>query len=124
MIVKGKIGADEITGAGLSDPRVLDLSRRIRLVDDAAISARFPSERFAVVTLTTRDNRSFQSGLTEAHGGPLNPLSDQEIDAKFNELTGMLGESRRQSLKQAVHAVEAGPSSLADLIASQVVETK
>jgi 2-methylcitrate dehydratase PrpD len=116
MIRKGKIGADEITGPGLSNPMVLDLSKRIRLVADPAICERFPAERFAIVSLTTRDGNTFTSGMTEAHGGPANPLSDVEIDAKFDELAGMLRASRRQSVRQAIHDVSTGPSGLADLI--------
>ncbi|TWF58771.1 MmgE/PrpD family protein [Neorhizobium alkalisoli] len=116
MIRKGKIGADEITGPGLSDPAVLELSRRIRLVADPAICARFPAERFAIVSLTTRDGSTFTSGMTEAHGGPANPLSDAEIDTKFDELAGMLRASRRHSVRQAIHDVSTGSSGLADLI--------
>lgn len=122
MILKGRIGADEITGDGLRDPAVLDLSRRIRLVDDAAISARFPAERFAVVSLTTRDNRTFRSEPTEAHGGPANPLSDEEIDIKFGALTRGLGEERQRDIKAAGEAPDDGPSRLRDLILAEVAK--
>ena len=43
--------AADVDGATLSDPAVLALSRRVRLVEDAALSARFPAERLAQVSL-------------------------------------------------------------------------
>jgi 2-methylcitrate dehydratase PrpD len=102
MIVRGRIGADEITGEGLHDAAVFDLSSRIRLVEDPAICARFPAERFAVVTLTTKDGRTLRSDWVEAHGGPANPLSDEEMFTKFRTLTNHLDEGRRVGIEQRV----------------------
>lgn len=102
MIVRGRLGASEITGEGLADRAVLDLSLRTRLIADEAISARFPAERFAVVTLTTRDGRSFESLLSGVRGGPDAPLTDDEIIMKYRSLAAQLGDRRRDAIESMV----------------------
>ncbi|MCJ8143314.1 MmgE/PrpD family protein [Ancylobacter sp. A5.8] len=118
MILRGRIGADEITGAGLRDTEVLDLSSSIRLVEDPQICARFPAERFAVVSLGTRDGRRFTSEWTKAYGGPENPQSDAEISAKYRALAGQLGDNRRQAIETMIAGMGAGApaADLADLV--------
>lgn len=122
MILRGRIGADEITGAGLRDAEVLDLSSRIRLVEDPAICARFPAERFAIATLETRDGRSFTSGWTEAHGGPNDPLSEDEISAKYRALAQQLGDNRRQAIETLIGGFGAGAPEPAEDLAELVLE--
>ncbi|HEY9213075.1 MAG TPA: MmgE/PrpD family protein [Ancylobacter sp.] len=124
MILRGRIGADEITGAGLRDTEVLDLSSRIRLIEDTEICARFPAERFAVLSLTTKDGQRFTSEWTQANGGPQNPLSDAEISAKFQSLAGRLGDNRRQAIETLVMGFGEGTSAsdLADLVLEPIGE--
>lgn len=120
MILRGRIGADEITGNGLTDKAVLELARRITLIEDPEICARFPAERFAVAKLLTKDGRSFESDWVEARGGPANPLSEEEIRTKFRDLTTHLGEARSRAIESAVAALGTGlpkpAAPLADLI--------
>lgn len=118
MILRGRIGADEITGAGLKDEAVLDLSARIQLVEDPAICARFPADRFAVVTLTTHDGRRVASEWTEAHGGPNDPLSDMEVSAKYQALAARLGANRRKAIETLVAGFGGGApaTDLPDLV--------
>jgi 2-methylcitrate dehydratase PrpD len=120
MILRGRIGADEITGGGLKDGAILDLSARIKLIEDPAICARFPAERFAVATLRTQDGRTVRSDWVEAHGGPANPLSDDEIQEKFRSLTTHLGDARSRAIESTIASLGKGPAksvaALADLI--------
>lgn len=122
MILRGRIGADEITGDGLKDPEILELSARIRLMEDPAICVRFPAERFAVATLRTRDGRTVQSDWVEAHGGPANPLSDDEIGRKFRHLTMHLGDARRTAIESTIAALGVGPAKSAAGFADLILE--
>ena len=54
-LVHGRVGAADIDGAALADPAVRALSSRVRLVEDPGLSARFPAERLAQVSLRLRD---------------------------------------------------------------------
>ena len=96
------MAAADVDGETLTDPAVLALSRSVRLVEDAALSARFPAERLAQVTLRLRDGTVRTSDVLPARGGPDDPLTDAELSAKFHELAdGPLG-SRAAGLEQAL----------------------
>lgn len=105
MIVHGRIGAAEITGRGLTDPTVLEVSRNLRLTEDAGFTARFPAERLAVATIRSRDGRSFTSAPTPARGNPENPLSADQIGTKFRALAERLGTARVVAIEAAVAAL-------------------
>jgi 2-methylcitrate dehydratase PrpD len=105
MIVHGRIGAADITGHGLSDPAVLAVSRGLRLTEDAGFTARFPAERLAVATIRTHDGRRVTSAPMPARGNPENPLSVEEIEAKFRALAARLGPARVAAIEAAVAAL-------------------
>lgn len=86
LLVHGKVGAAEIDGDGLRDPRVLRLSDLIELVEEPRYSNLFPAERWAEVEIETTDGRVLSSGPAVARGSAENPLSDTEISAKFHAL--------------------------------------
>ncbi|MBT9288618.1 MmgE/PrpD family protein [Prosthecodimorpha staleyi] len=121
-ILRGRVGADEIVGAGLTDAAVLALSERIRLVVDPEIEARFPAERFAVVTLTTRDGRTVTSPWTVARGGPLNPLDSTEIVEKYRSSTAHLGPVRAHLIENTVLALGTGLAHAVDHLRDLVLE--
>lgn len=98
LLVKGRIGPKEITGAGLSDPEVAALLPRITLREDARYSQRFPEGRWSDVTVTLRDGRVFRSGEVNARGGPEAPMALDEVEAKFHVMTADLPAPRRAAL--------------------------
>lgn len=106
MIVRGRIGAAEITGPGLADPAIQAMSQRLIVQEEPAFTARFPAERLANARVTTGDGRVFDSGPTVARGNPDNPLSDAEIMAKFHSLAAPLQEGRAQAIADYVRAMD------------------
>jgi 2-methylcitrate dehydratase PrpD len=122
MILRGRIGADEITGDGLKDVAVLALAARIKLLEDPDICARFPAERFAVATLQTTDGRTVRSEWVEAHGGPQNPLSDDELRDKFRTLTTHLGDDRSRAIENAIASLGTGAAKNAAFLADLILE--
>ena len=108
-LVRGTLGVDEVAGSGLSDPRVLTMADRIELVEDPALSSRFPKERIARVTITLDDGTVLESSDTAAPGDPENPLSDAAITTKFEDLAApILGAARTSAVKQALAALDGG----------------
>ncbi len=101
-LVRGGLVPEDIAGDALTDDRVLAVSRKIRLVDDPALSARFPAERYARIRVELADGRIVESGTLPARGDAETPLSDDEITAKFHALAdGPLG-SRANLIEQLV----------------------
>lgn len=98
MLVRGRIGPDDISGAGLSDPAVAEVLPRIFLHEAAHHSERFPAGRWSDVTVTLRDGRQLASGDVHARGGPEDPMEMQEIEAKFLTMASALGTERAATL--------------------------
>lgn len=108
-LVHGKVGMAQVDGAGLSDEAVLKLSHAIELVEDEAMSARFPAERMARVIVGLSDGRSLDSGILTAPGDPEDPLSDEDLAVKFDSLAGgILGAERATEIKTRVASLGPG----------------
>jgi len=118
LLVHGRLGEAEIAGAGLSDAAVLRLAARTELAEDAALTARFPAERWARVRLRLTDGRELVSDPATARGDPDSPLTDWEIQAKFRTLaTPILGAPTVARIESAVAALpEGGYEELLDLV--------
>jgi len=85
-LIYGNVGPDRLDDTGLADERVLALARRVHLEEDPALTARFPAERYARVTITTLEGATFHSGETPAAWGPEAPPGDDALRQKFRTL--------------------------------------
>jgi 2-methylcitrate dehydratase PrpD len=102
-LVRGRVGVAEIEGPGLADPEAARLVAATTVQESAAYNTRFPADRWGEVTVILRDGRRLASGPRNARGGPENPLSEDEIIAKYRDYAGAsLGASRAQALETAV----------------------
>lgn len=98
MLVHGRIGPDEITGAGLNDPQVAALLPRISVHEAVRHSERFPEGRWSDVTLELKDGRRLASGDVNARGGSEAPMDMHEVEAKFHIMASALPEPRRRAI--------------------------
>lgn len=102
-LVRGQVGAGEVTGAALNDRAILRLADDVELVEDAGYSRRFPAERWAHVTFVLHDGTEMTSAPAIARGNPENPLSDTEILEKYQLLAvPVLGTERAEAIRRAV----------------------
>jgi 2-methylcitrate dehydratase PrpD len=105
-IVFDRVGADEIDRRGLTDPQVARLVAATTATEDAEFVQRFPAERWARVRISLRDGRRLVSAPARAPGNPENPLSDDELRAKYRELAApVLGTERTARIEHAVAAL-------------------
>ncbi len=105
-LVHGRIGAAEISTAGLRDPEVLRLSQGMALSQDADYDALFPAERWARVVLTLKDGRKLASKPAVARGSAENPLNDSEILEKFHaQCIPVLGVERSEAVSALIEAL-------------------
>jgi len=83
----------------LFDPRIRRLLGLIEVVADAEIDAMFPGTKRAVATIDTTDGRQFTATVDHAKGSPQNPMSDEELIAKFTaNAEGVMSEARRDEI--------------------------
>jgi len=103
-LVRGRLGAEEIT-TGLLDDEIRSLSTRVVITEDEVHNDEFPARRFARVTLQLRDGRRLTSEDTEPRGDPRGELAvgDDEVRVKFRELARpVLGSDRASEIEDAV----------------------
>lgn len=106
-LVRGKLGPADIDGLALRDSAVLDMAKRVRLIEDPALSARFPAERYARARIRLGDGRMLESATLSAHGDCDTPLSDEQITAKFMEAAQpTLGRADAISLVEAAEGLD------------------
>ncbi|TMI10715.1 MAG: MmgE/PrpD family protein [Betaproteobacteria bacterium] len=124
-LVFGQVGAGEVDVRGLSEARVHRLLPSVALAEDAEFSRRFPAERWARVRVALADGRSFVSEPARDRGNPENPLSDDELRAKYRELAiPVLGAERTGCIERAVRTLAADANALPALLAILLSPTR
>ncbi|WP_170789523.1 MmgE/PrpD family protein [Ruegeria lacuscaerulensis] len=103
QVLYGRIGAEHISGPGLSDPRIAGLISRIHVSEEERHSQRFPGGRWADVSIETTDGRILHSGDIHARGGPEAPMSRDEVLAKYSEFAEpVVGAHRANAIRDAI----------------------
>ena len=97
----------QFTSAKIHDRRIREQLRKVQVVADPAIENAFPRLQRAVVTIRTTAGSEFTKELDFPKGDPRNPLSDSEIEQKFEALAeGVLPPEAQQRVKHAVWNLE------------------
>jgi 2-methylcitrate dehydratase PrpD len=94
----------------VADPRVRALMPRVALVRDPELERGFPREWPAWASIELRDGRKVSAAVRYPKGDPQNPLSWDELLAKYRELgRSVLPEERLDELSRRVRALESAP---------------
>jgi 2-methylcitrate dehydratase PrpD len=97
----GHLDPAQVLLPAIFEEKVLQLAERVAMSVDEQLDQRFPDEALARVTIHARDGRSFTSPVCAARGDPADPLSDAELEDKFNRLVGArLAEERASALRR------------------------
>jgi 2-methylcitrate dehydratase len=91
----------------IMDPTIRAQLKKVEVVADPDIEAVFPELQRVIVTIHTTDGRELTEQLDYPKGDPRNPLSDQEVEEKFDALAApVLSDGARKRLKDAVWSLE------------------
>ncbi|MDP1752427.1 MAG: MmgE/PrpD family protein [Reyranella sp.] len=85
-LIHGSIRLDAYTPKRLSDSQVGDLMKSIAVALDPEIDKLFPRQRAARLRVELKGGKVFEHFQPHRVGDPDLPLSDKQLDAKFNEL--------------------------------------
>jgi 2-methylcitrate dehydratase len=92
----------------IMDDRIRAQLRKVEVVADPEIEKVFPKLQRVIVTIETTDGRELTKSLDYPKGDPRNPLTDSEVEEKFDALVApVLSAGGRSKLKQAVWNLEA-----------------
>lgn len=102
-LVHGSVRLDAFEQERVDSPPLRALMRRFTLEADRQMSSLFPSQRHARVTIVTRDGKHYTHQVQHRRGDPESPLSDDELNAKFDELCEpVLGAQHARRLRELV----------------------
>ncbi len=85
-VLDGHVLVDQFKEERLSEPRVLDLARRVEFVLDPEIDATYPEKFASKVEIILKDGRSLWFRVDCPKGSPENPMNAEEIQGKFKSL--------------------------------------
>ena len=90
----------QFTHDKIAHPVIRAQLRKVQVVADPEIEKVFPALQRVIVRIHTIDGREFSTQLDYPKGDPRNPLSDQEIEEKFEALAApvMSREARRRAI--------------------------
>jgi len=87
-VLCGAAGLDQFTAEYIASPAVKRLMDKVVLTKDARLEETFPREWPARVAIETRDGRRYEKSVRYPKGDPENPLTWDEMAAKFRSLAG------------------------------------
>jgi len=85
-LVDGRIALESFDAGRISDPALLALAKRVRVVFDPALQEAYPAKWAHRVSVTLTDGRRFDSHSDHPPGGPEAPLSWDQVVEKFKVL--------------------------------------
>jgi 2-methylcitrate dehydratase PrpD len=108
IILRARAGRQEFTDEFIGSPQAQDMQARIHTHVDPQIEAQGMEIIRSRIELRTRDGRLLVHWAPEKYrGGPLNPLSDEDLVAKLAACAdGLLDADRQAKLVRAVRRVE------------------
>ncbi|MCS7064754.1 MAG: MmgE/PrpD family protein, partial [Fimbriimonadales bacterium] len=86
-LVDGRVDLDSFDESRYTDPELLAFVSKIRVRHDAALDAGYPAGIPNRITLRLRDGHMLTAENTFPRGHARNPMSDEEVEAKFRRLT-------------------------------------
>jgi 2-methylcitrate dehydratase PrpD len=103
-LIYGRAGLQEFTEEAVRDERILELTAKVHVSSDEALSAAFPGIQAAVVTIYTKDS-VWRERIELPKGEPENPLTDAEFRTRFDGLMAYAGldETVSESMFKAVY---------------------
>jgi 2-methylcitrate dehydratase len=86
-MTEGKIDNSTYAAKKFRDPKILDFLRKITVVEDRALSAKYPEAVANRITVVLASGRAISKQVDYHKGHPKNPMSDEEVEDKFRRLT-------------------------------------
>lgn len=87
----------------LVHPDIQALMQKVTVSEDAELAAAYPKKRMAKLLISLKDGRRIHHFQETRKGDPEDPLSDEELIAKYDELAGsVLSEQQLSVLRQTI----------------------
>ena len=107
FLLEGKALVEQFSEEKISDPKILELARRVEIVLDDEIEKCYP-ERFAnKVEILLKSGARFETRVDFAKGSSEKPMSFEEVAEKFESLAGrVIAKKRIDAIVEAIEKIE------------------
>lgn len=106
-LLEGKIDNLTYSEKKFRDPKILDFLKKITVIEDKTLSAKYPEAVANRVTVKLSSGKVVAKQVDYHKGHPKNPMSDIEVEEKFRRLTRkFLDKKRAKRILDAVWNLE------------------
>ena len=107
FLLEGKALVEQFTEEKISDPKILELAKRVEIVLDDEVERVYP-DRFAnKVEILLRSGERFETRVDFAKGSSERPMSFEEVAEKFESLAGRVIAKRRiDAIVETIEKIE------------------
>jgi 2-methylcitrate dehydratase PrpD len=108
MVLCRRASHHEFSDAFVGGPAMQDMQRRVETHNDPEIDAKGWDLIRSRIELDTKDGRTLVQWADEKYrGGPLNPISDADLEGKFRMCAeGAISDAAQAKLLAAIHGVD------------------
>ncbi len=89
-LTDGEVGMVQFSDRRIADLRLHQLMEKIRIVADPWLSNQYPAAMPNLIEITLRDGQKYTKQVDYPKGHPKNPMTDEEVEAKFSSLCSKL----------------------------------
>jgi 2-methylcitrate dehydratase PrpD len=94
--LEGAAFIDQFTEEKVTDPRIIEYTRKVEVVADPDLDKLGPEFRHTVVAeVKTKDGRIFSERVDTAKGSNKRPITTEEVIKKYRTLAGKVFEQKR-----------------------------
>lgn len=106
IIVRGSAGLQDYTEDAIADKKVREIGQKIVIEVDPEIQKNYPNPRSMVVEIIDKENNAFSCRIDHAKGSPENPMTDEELEAKFKDITGnFISDNHKEAIANTVRRI-------------------
>ena len=106
-LTDGDVGPEQFAKERWKDPKVRALIEKVKLASDPELDKLFPVRRPAIVEIRTKQGATYTKRVDCPRGTPENPMTDEEIEAKFRGMAvPLMREKQMQSIFEACYGLE------------------
>ena len=106
-LVDGMVTPLQFKAERIKDPALIPIMDKIKVVPNEEFEGLFPKYQPSRVTITLTDGTSHEQRVDVPKGDPRDPMTENEIAAKFNALGhDVVGQDRCDQLRAVIMAVE------------------
>jgi 2-methylcitrate dehydratase PrpD len=101
IAVHGNANLNSFKNYALHDENVATIRNKVQMVLDTEVDSQYPLKWLGKVTVKTKDGHILKTLITDPKGDPLNALTVQELEYKFNllcDFSGMFEQKQRDCI--------------------------